>query len=215
MSIINAIAHKVSGFNRNRKLKSFFNIINPLPNDTILDVGYTDKEYSPIDNFLEKHYPYKNKITALGIEKPIEFAVKYPEVKVILYDGSIFPFEDNSFEIGWANAVIEHVGNYDKQVLFIKELSRTCKKIYFTTPNRYFPIEVHTRIPLLHFLPKTTFDQFLKLIGKKWATGSYMNLLSKKKLKKILSDAGIKNYSIIENKLAFFTLDFVVVIKNN
>jgi hypothetical protein len=49
--------------------------------------------------------------------------------------------------------------------------------------------------------------------GKVWATGNYMNLLSKKQVKKILADAQVSNYEIIENKFLLFTLDFVIIIK--
>jgi SAM-dependent methyltransferase len=112
--------------------------------------------------------------------------------RVVRYDGSIFPFEDKSFDIGWSNAVIEHVGGEERQIQFLKELCRTCRKVYFTTPNRYFPFEVHTRYPLIHWLPKRIFDKILSLTPKKWATGDYMNLLSKKSLRRILKKAGVE-----------------------
>jgi SAM-dependent methyltransferase len=149
----------------------------------------------------------------LGIGACDLFEKKYPEVKTVLYDGKIFPFRDKEFDIGWSNAVIEHVGNVDRQVLFLKELTRTCKKVYFTTPNRYFPFEVHTRYPFIHWLPRKIFNKLLSYTPKKWAGEEYMYLLSKKKLKEILKDAGIKNYEIHKNLFWGFTMDFSVIIK--
>ena len=36
----------------------------------------------------------------------------------------------------------------------IAECSRVAKRMVFlTTPNRWFPIEVHTALPLIHWLP--------------------------------------------------------------
>lgn len=212
MTIIEKIARNVSQNNRKRKYRYFLELLKPLPQDTILDVGFSDKEYSINDNYLEKNYPYKNKITALGIDEPKEFLVRYPDVKAIKYAGKLFPFKDKEFDIGWSNAVIEHVGDYNDQLLFIKELNRTCKKVFFTTPNYYFPIEIHTRIPLLHFLPNNIFDKILILIGKKWATGNYMNLLSLGEIKSLLASSGIKNYKFIKNRFLFFTLDFIIII---
>jgi len=107
--------------------------------------------------------------------------------------------------------VLEHVGNKKDQVMFIKEIKRVSRKAFVTTPNRYFPVEVHTRVPLLHFLPKPFFDSYLKLIGKKWATGNYMNLLSLADIKELLRLAKIKDYRIIKNKFLGFTLDFIIV----
>jgi hypothetical protein len=66
-------AYRVSAFNRRRKWKLFLRYIQPRPADRILDVGFSDREYSSTDNFLEKHYPYPGNITALGVDDPVEF----------------------------------------------------------------------------------------------------------------------------------------------
>lgn len=60
-------------------------------------------------NYLEKHYPYPQKITALGINGKDVFCRNYPLVRAVLYDGVNFPFGNKQFDIGWSNAVIEHV----------------------------------------------------------------------------------------------------------
>lgn len=205
------IANLISGKNRKLKYKLFLKEFNPQKEYTILDVGFNNIEYSPVDNFIEKHYPFLSQITALGVEKCDEFAKRYPEVNTVLYDGNYFPFEDKDFDIGWSNAVIEHVGDVDKQILFLKELKRTCKRVYFTTPNRYFPFEVHTRYPLIHWLPKKTFDKILQFTPKKWASGDYMYLLSRNKLEKLLEDADITDYQIYKNRFLGFTMDFSVI----
>jgi SAM-dependent methyltransferase len=202
----------ISQKNRIRKYKLFLEKCNPFATDKILDVGYSNKEYSPVDNFLEKNYSCPSNITALGVEEYDLFKQRYPNVQVVRYDGSVFPFEDKSFDIGWSNAVIEHVGNRERQIQFLKELCRTCKKVYFTTPNRYFPFELHTRYPLIHWLPKKVFDKILSLTSKKWAAGDYMNLLSRKSLKKILKKANVKEYSLHKNRFLGFTMDFSVTI---
>ena len=208
-----SMVSKISALNRARKFNYFLETFKPQPTDSILDVGFNDVEYSEVDNYLEKHYPRQSQITALGISVSEHFSKRYPEVKVVLYDGKIFPFGDKSFDIGWSNAVIEHVGNQDAQLLFLNEFLRTCKRIYFTTPNRFFPIEVHTRIPLLHWLPKSVFDSILKVTSKKWAAGDYMNLLSISQIKSLLKKAGVTNYSIKKNRLFGFTMDYCIIIQ--
>ena len=207
-------AQEISTGNRRRKYDLFLNVLNPSEQDTILDVGFSNIEYSEVDNYLEKNYPFQKNITALGIDEPDLFQSRYPDVNVIRYDGKKFPFSDKSFDIGWSNAVIEHVGNEEKQILFLKELRRTCNTVYFTTPNRWFPFELHTRLPLLHWLPKRFFDTLLSFTSKKWATNDYMHLLSESKLKKILKKAEITQYRIYRNKFMGFTMDFCVIILN-
>lgn len=207
-------AATISSKNRKRKFDLFLKIVKPSKSEQILDVGFNNRENSAVDNFLEKNYPYPSNITALGIEEDDLFRQRYPEVKTVRYDGHKFPFDDNSFDIGWSNAVIEHVGDENAQVFFLKELNRVCRKLYFTTPNRYFLFEVHTRLPFVHWFPKKICDKLMKLLDKAWATGDYMNLLSYSKLKKIIKKSGITNYIIHKNRFLGFTMDFSVIKTN-
>ena len=190
----------------------FLDIVKPNPETTVLDVGFSEYEYNESANLLEKEYPYPQSITALGIHKPKRFLERYPQVKAVKYDGKIFPFKDQSFDVCWSNAVLEHVGSRDKQLAFVKEIKRVAKLAFVTTPNRHFPVEVHTRTPLLHLLPKEIFDRYLSFVGKKWFT--HLNLLSLKDIKKILTDSGISHYRVVKNRLLFFVLDFVIIFGN-
>jgi hypothetical protein len=210
-----SFAYRVSGFNRRRKWEIFLREFAPQPSDRVLDVGFSDAEYSDTDNFLEKHYLHRSQITALGIDAPSQFPGRYPDVKVVQYEGREFPFADGEFDIAWSNAVIEHVGRHEgrreAQVLFLREIARVSKSAFVTTPNKRFPIEVHTRTPLLHWLPKSWFDRYLGWRGIDWATGDYMDLLSLSELRGLLRDAGITKYRILQNRLLGLTLDFVVM----
>ncbi|MFH7027663.1 MAG: methyltransferase domain-containing protein [Heteroscytonema crispum UTEX LB 1556] len=228
-----SLAYKVSGWNRKRKWNLFLEYIKPTANTTVLDVGFSEQEYSDTDNYLEKHYPNIEQITALCIETPdlylhtrnskIEIpeeeirlkkeqsSARYPQLKIVTYDGKIFPFADKTFDVCWSNAVLEHVGDEQKQILFLKEIKRVAKKAFITTPNKYFPIEVHTRTPLLHFCPKKIFDSYLYFVGKGWAAEEYMYLLSLQDLHKRLYSAGVTEYKIIKNRLLSFVLDFAVI----
>jgi hypothetical protein len=210
-----SIAYKISEYNRRRKYQEFLKFLNPQPETTILDVGFTEEEYSTSDNFLEKNYPYPEKITALGLTEASQFSRRYPKIKTLTYNGKKFPFNDQQFDIVWSNAVLEHVGSYADQIFFLKEIKRVGQQAFITTPNRNFPVEIHTRTPLLHFLPKKIFDFYLRLIRKSWATGPYMNLLTIKKLKELLKEAGINDYQLIKNCWGGFILDLVAVIKND
>ncbi|MEB3181395.1 MAG: methyltransferase domain-containing protein [Nostocaceae cyanobacterium] len=205
------VAYKISAWNRQRKFNCFIDNFQPTAKHTILDVGFQDKDYTGTENFLETNYLYLEQITALSLDKPKESLARYPQLKIVTYDGKIFPFPDQSFDICWSNAVLEHVGSEEQQVLFLKEIKRVAKAAMITTPNKYFPIEVHTLTPLLHFFPKKIFDNYLSFVGKKWATGDYMNLLSLRDLQRLLHQAGIDKYKIVKNRFSFFTMDFVII----
>lgn len=204
--------NRVSTWNRQRKWRIFTSRIDFDADTKVLDVGYSDEEYAPTDNFLEKHFPHLENITALGIEEPVHFAQRYPEIEVVEYDGRTFPFEDQSFDLVWSNAVIEHVGDRAAQVNFVREVARVGRRAWVTTPNRYFPVEVHTRTPLLHWLPTSLFYRYLHWRGKEWAADDYMWLLSAGELREIMREAGVTNYTLKRNRLGPFTLDFIVVV---
>lgn len=205
------IATNFSNHNRLRKYNFFIDYFKPTINTMILDVGAAEIEYQENANMLEKKYPYPENITVLGLDDYKEFSKRYPKVKTITYKGSIFPFKDKEFDICWCNAVIEHVGDINEQKNFLKEINRVCKIAFVTTPNRYFPFEVHTKIFLLHFLPKRIFDKILIKTGKSWASGNYMHLLSLNIIKKLLAECGIEKCRIIKNKILGFTVDFMIV----
>jgi SAM-dependent methyltransferase len=63
------------------------------------------------------------------------------------------PFADGEFDVVFSNAVIEHVGGPERQRQMVSEALRVGRRVFITTPNRRFPVEVHTRLPLVHWLP--------------------------------------------------------------
>lgn len=181
--MIRMIKHYFMGRSRERKYREFISLLKPSHDTTILDVGVADNEYSPFDNYLEKKYPFPDKITALSIYPLEEFKKRYPRVKTVTYEGEKFPFKDKEFSIIFSNAVIEHVGGFSEQVDFIREMNRCAFSFYFTTPAREAPLEMHTNYPFIHWLPQTSRDRFLERRGKSWATGNYINLLMSVQLK--------------------------------
>ncbi len=206
-----SLAYHISAKSRAKKHAFFLSHILPTPTDTILDVGANALEYSDTDNYLEKHYPYPKQITVVSLDDPSALQKLYPEITCLQADGTKLPFADNEFTIAYSNAVIEHVGTLEAQLAFLKELARVSQRGYLTTPNRHFPIEVHTRVPLLHLiLPKPFFDTFLRLIGKSWATGDYMSLLSKQDLISLIKLSALPNPILTPHRFCGFIMTYTL-----
>jgi SAM-dependent methyltransferase len=119
----------------------------------IADVGVTSESVSKEANLLEALFPEKGRITAIGIEDARHLEHDYPGVRFQrVQPGERLPFGDGEFDVVYSHAVIEHVVDPRERAFFMAELMRIGRSIFVTTPNKYFPIELHTFVPLLHFL---------------------------------------------------------------
>jgi hypothetical protein len=150
------LASRVSLASRERKLRLFLEAFGPGPETSVVDVGVTDAPFGDgsTDNFFEALYPWPERITAVGHTGLDRFAAAFPRVRVVQADGRELPFADREFELGFSNAVVEHVaGGREGQRRFVSELSRVARRVFVTTPNRWFPVDPHTLLPFAHWLP--------------------------------------------------------------
>ena len=129
-------------------------------------------------------------ITCLSNQRLSLIKKKFPQIKTIIGDGRKTKFPNNTFDIVHSNATIEHVGKFKNQIKFVKEAFRISKKyVFITTPNRYFPLDLHTAIPIIHWLPKKIHRIILRMIGHKFLSQEKnLNLLNLNDLKKNLSN---------------------------
>ena len=201
--------------NREKILKIFHNKINYNNKMSFLDVGTTGNTEKNHNLILQKISNNKN-ITCLSNQDCSVLKNQYPNIKnFIIGDGCNNQLKDNTFDIVYSNATIEHVGSHNNQKLFISECVRVAKKnIFITTPNRYFPLDFHTKIPLIHFLPKIIHRKILNLFGHSFfAKEENLNLLSKKDLIDHCEKLKIKNYKIISYKIYHFTSNLILIIE--
>lgn len=59
---------------------------------------------------------------------------------------------DKSYDIGFSNSVIEHVGSWERQQRFAQELRRVAKALWIQTPAYECPIEPHYMAFFIHYL---------------------------------------------------------------
>ena len=110
------------------------------------------------------------------------------------------------------NATIKHVGGVLNQKKMIENIIKLTKKIFvITTPNRFHPIEFHTKIPLIHWFLKSIYQKILKFLGLSfYANEENLNLLTVDELKKILDSQKIV-YEIKFIKLFFFKSNIIII----
>jgi SAM-dependent methyltransferase len=182
------LADAISLRSRTRKLRLLLDELQPTAETTLLDVGADELGFGEGDgcgtlNFLEELYPWPGRITALGLQDGVGFRSRYPHISYVQGDACALPFADGAFDIVFSNAVIEHVGDRVRQRLFVSEALRVGRRVFLATPNRRFPIEVHTRLPLVHWLPDGVAHSAYRLARKSFAID--VHLLSRRSLESL------------------------------
>jgi SAM-dependent methyltransferase len=205
--------HVITRFNlagRKKFYEAFMEEMAPAADASILDVGVTPDQSAADSNFFEKWYPHPGCITATSIEDASHLAALHPGLTFVQTSGDSLPFEDDQFDIAFSSAVIEHVGDRERQREFLAELLRVSKRFFITTPNHWYPVELHTYVPFLHWLPQHRHQQMLKKLGKEqWSTTENLNLLDERQLRALFpagvtpTITGTKLFGMRSNLVAF------------
>jgi hypothetical protein len=174
------LASRLSLHVRRKMFRLFMEAVRPGPLTTVLDVGVTSDEEHRESNYFERLYPYPAKVTCVGTEDGSHLEVRYPGLTYRqVRAGDPLPFADGQFDVVFSNAVIEHVGSRGAQAAFVRELCRVGRSCFITTPDRRFPFEHHTGLPLLHYLPPRLFRAILSRTRyAHWSEESHLNILT-------------------------------------
>ena len=165
----------------------FMNELQPHPDASILDVGASADDHVSSNHF-EKRYSHTRRVCALGIDHLPALLHQFPGLTVVRGDARALPFASASFDYVYSHAVIEHLGSRERQAEFIREALRVARHgVLLTTPNRWHPIESHTGVPLLHYLPAAICRPIYRALGKPmYASEDTLNLLSSRQIVRIL-----------------------------
>ena len=186
----------------------------------LLDIGTTEDLTADSSNIFCKmldkikihksisNQKIKNKKFKLCIQKSITSKFSQKVIKAFRSDMVI------------SSATIEHVGSTVNQIAKVKNMISLSKEyVVISTPNRFYPIELHTKLPFIHWLPKSLFRKILIILNMGYfADEKNLNLLSKNELKKILNIFSQKiDYKIYNIRFFGFVSNFLVIcrIKKN
>ncbi|MGE5773707.1 MAG: methyltransferase domain-containing protein [Hyphomicrobiales bacterium] len=175
---------------RGRIFRDFMAHMRPLPSDQILDVGVSEVVNDGA-NVLERSYPHQNNVTACGLGAGVQFKKAFPLVRYVQVEpNACLPFDDNTFDIATSNAVIEHVGSLENQSFFLHELCRVARRVFISAPNRFFPVEHHTALPIVHY-QDDIFRIACRIAGKsEWARKENLILMTRKRLWQLAAPIG-------------------------
>ena len=196
-------------WSRAKKFDYFYSL--RMSQQSVLDVGISPNTCSEnVNVFMKRFRGADSSFTGLAVKNIDDIARLNPGKSFCQYGGGTFPFKDNAFDWVFSNAVIEHVGRRKEQVLFLQEMCRVSRHVFFTTPNKYFPVESHTNTFFRHW-SSTHFYRWCQENQPHWSEKNLF-LMSKEYLIGILKEAGVKNYTIHANRVLGWPMTFTVVI---
>ena len=214
--------HKPNNFINNiilRKRKEMLDIINEYCENKdlhdALDIGSTNDIKNEHSNYLIKNLKKIKVFKSISDQKINSDFFADCLTKSILEKFTSDEINQYKSDLVLSNATIEHVGSSENQLQMISNIIKLSKKNFvLITPNRYHPIDFHTQIPFIHWLPKAIHRKILSLIGLKfYSKEKNLNLLSVTNLKNFLSNFDNIKYEIRYIRLFGFKSNFIVFVK--
>ena len=204
----------------NQKRMEMFKLVSKKINiskiSDLLDIGTTNDSKLSSSNFFCRMFDKITKHKSISNQKINNSRFERCLKKSITSSFSKKEINNLKSDLVISSAVIEHVGNFNNQTNKVRNMIKLSKKyIIITTPNRFFPVEVHTKLPLIHWLPKKIFRKILFFLHMDYfAYEKNLNLLSIIELKRILDNFSREiSYKIYTIHFLGFVSNFLVICK--
>jgi SAM-dependent methyltransferase len=149
----------------------------------------------------------------------------YGFVPVLIKESEQLPFDNGFFDIVYCSSVIEHVTvpkeqiwsmysgkefkerSFNRQKEFANEIQRLGKQYFVQTPYKHFPIESHSWLPFIAWLPRRILIPVLKVTNIFWVkkTNPDWYLLNRKEIAILFKEAEIiseKSIGLIKSIMA-------------
>ena len=127
---------------------------------SILDVGSTNDENKSSNIIIKKLKIFKE-FSAMSDQEIKDSFFKKKIIKSITENLSEREIRNFKSDVVISNATIEHVGSTKNQIKMCKNIIKLSKKYFvIITPNRLHPMEFHTKIPFIHWMPKNYIENF-------------------------------------------------------
>ena len=195
-----------------KKRLEMLNILNKNIKDndieSFLDIGTTEENELESSNYFVKNFDkikIKNSISDQEIKNDNfnkflrkSITSEFSETEILNYKSDLVI----------SSATIEHVGSYENQIKMLENIIKLTNKYFFiTTPNRFFPIDFHTKLPVIHMLPKKIHRKILRLINlNEYAEEENLNLLDENTVNKLINRQQNVSFEIRIFKVKLFGL---------
>lgn len=146
------------------------------PGLRVLDLGSTPDESLPDSNLFARLLQGKVKLTLCS---PEDCSVLAKKMGAEFLSQKSWLEGGHEFDLVISIAVLEHCGSRAGQRAFVESIERGGRYYFVTTPYRWFPVEYHTFLPLLHWLPARLHRWLLARVFREsfWSREENLNLL--------------------------------------
>ena len=178
----------------------------------VLDIGTTIDKENESSNFIVKNLKNINCFKCISDQEINSSFFEKKLKKSITQDFSEKEIKEFASDLVISNATIEHVGNSLQQKKMVSNIVNLSKKLFIIiTPNRFHPVDFHTKIPFIHWLPKSIHRKILNIFRMPfYANEENLNLLGKKEIENLLNLENI-TYKIEHIRLLFFKSNFIII----
>jgi hypothetical protein len=161
---------------------------------SILDLGATpDRERLDSNCMVPWFAEAGLEVTLYSPEDIDNLRERFPFARIVppAQTGPGVPVADAAHDWVSSSAVVEHVGSEAEQRAFVRECGRIARRgVFLTCPNRWHWLEFHTKLPLLHWLPRGAHRAVLRRLGfGAWARESHLRLLGRRELARLAGSA--------------------------
>lgn len=211
MSLRDRLAGRVDELSHRRRQargELFRALLAPTEHDRILDLGSEEGDH------IAAIIPFRENVTIADID-PAALArgrERFGFQTATLDESGRLPFPDDHFDIVFCSSVIEHVTvpkerlaairskrqfaaeSWQHQVRFADEVRRVAKRYFVQTPNKWYPIESHTWLPLpIVLLPRPAQLRLVAWLDHWWIKRTRLdwNLLTAHELELLFPEATI------------------------
>jgi Methyltransferase domain len=201
----------ISRWSEGRRLhrgEVFRTMLEPTDRDRILDLGSEEGDH------IAAIVPFRENVTIADIYAPaLERGRQRFGFQTALLDQSgSLPFADNEFDIVFCSSVIEHVtvdkdqlqglrdggafraASWQHQRRFADEIRRVGKRYFVQTPDKWFPVESHTWLPVVIVaLPRGLQLRLVGWLNRWWIKPTQVdwNLLTASDMARLFPEAEI------------------------
>ena len=148
--MLRRVASRVSMRSRERKLRLFLERSSPTRRRPLSTSASRMRRSATgsSDNFFEALYPWPERITAVGVTELDRFRAAFPGIAPCAPTGANCPSPTASST--WRSRMPSSstsAAAATASARFVHELCRVAHRVFVTTPNSRFPLEVHSLVP--------------------------------------------------------------------